>query len=107
MRFTSFSFTLRPTPEQEQVLLRHAGAARFPYNQGLALLNETYRAHKQAPAVHVPCSGFDLIHAFNAWKRSPLAGMNEDGTPGLRWRGEVRIGRIPEEGSVDLHVDAL
>ena len=101
MRFTSFSFALHPTPEEEQALCRHAGASRFAYNQGLALLNEAYRAHKQDPAVKVPYSGFDLINAFNAWKRSPAAGVSEGGAPGLPWRGEV-LAQVFEEALVDL-----
>src|SRR6478609_3119979 len=101
MRFTSFSFTLCPSPAEEQVLLRHAGAARFAYNQGLALLNDAYAAHKRDPAIRVPYSGFDLINAFNAWKRSPKAGVVEDGTAGLRWRHEV-LAQVFEEALVDL-----
>src|SRR3954463_9449315 len=101
MRFTSFCFTLRLSPADELALLRHAGAARFAYNQGLALLNEAYRAHKQDPAVQVPYSGFDLINGFNGWKRSPAAGVSEDGTPGLPWRGEV-LAQVFEEALVDL-----
>ncbi|MEU4483058.1 helix-turn-helix domain-containing protein, partial [Micromonospora sp. NPDC023966] len=34
-RFTTFRFCLNPTGEQEIVLGRHAGAARFGYNQCL------------------------------------------------------------------------
>ncbi|MEU4482995.1 helix-turn-helix domain-containing protein, partial [Micromonospora sp. NPDC023966] len=34
-RFTAFRFCLNPTGEQEIVLGRHAGAARFGYNQCL------------------------------------------------------------------------
>lgn len=101
MRFTSFSFTLRPTPSEEQALLRHAGAARFAYNQGVALLNAAYQAHKADAAIHVPYSGFDLINAFNAWKRSPEAGVDADGKPGLAWRDEV-LAQVFEEALVDL-----
>jgi IS605 OrfB family transposase len=103
MRFTSFSFTLCPSPAEEQVLLRHAGAARFAYNQGLALLNDAYAAHKRDPAIRVPYSGFDLIKAFNAWKRSPKAGVVEDGTAGLRWRHEV-LAQVFEEAKTHAHV---
>src|SRR6478735_6432918 len=51
MRFTSFSFTLRPSQVEEQALLRRAGAARFAYNQGLA--NEANQAHRQDPTVRL------------------------------------------------------
>src|SRR5689334_262352 len=101
MRFTSFSFTLQLTAAQEQAVLRHAGAARFAYNQGLALLHEAYRAHQQDPTVRVPYSGFDLINAFNSWKLSPAAGVHEDGKVGLAWRGEV-LAQVFEEALVDL-----
>jgi putative transposase len=101
MRFTAFTFALRLSPAEEQVVRRHAGAARFAYNQGLALLNEAYQAHKLDPAVKVPYSNFDLINTFNAWKRSPAAGQAADGTPGLSWRGEV-LAQVFEEALVDL-----
>ncbi|MCB9576531.1 MAG: helix-turn-helix domain-containing protein [Polyangiaceae bacterium] len=44
-RHTTFSFTLQPTCEQEELLRRHVGAARFGFNQCLrfvinALLGE-------------------------------------------------------------------
>ncbi|WP_373319616.1 helix-turn-helix domain-containing protein, partial [Rugosimonospora africana] len=32
-RHTGFRFTLDPSPEQVGMLWRHAGAARFAYNQ--------------------------------------------------------------------------
>jgi len=101
MRFTAFTFALRLSPAEEQAVRRHAGAARFSYNQGLALLNEAYQAHKQDLTVKVPYSGFDLINAFNAWKRSPAAGQAADGTPGLPWRNEV-LAQVFEEALVDL-----
>jgi transposase len=40
MRFASFSFTVRQTPAETQALWRHAGAARFAYNQGNHFLHE-------------------------------------------------------------------
>ena len=49
----------------------------------------------------MPWSGFDLINAFNAWKRSPEAGIDEEGQPGLVWRDEV-CQQVCEEAAVDL-----
>jgi putative transposase len=39
-RFTTFRFCLDPSAEQEVVLRRHAGAARFGYNQRLRLVKQ-------------------------------------------------------------------
>jgi putative transposase len=58
----------------------------------------------------VPWSGFDLINAFNTWKRSEHAGrifvVAPDGTvtkqvTGLIWRHEVSA-QVFEEAAVDL-----
>jgi putative transposase len=49
----------------------------------------------------VPWSGFDLINAFNAWKRSPEAGSDEAGQPGLVWRDDI-CQQVFEEAAVDL-----
>ena len=72
-RNTTFSFTLVPSREQEQALRRHVGAARFAFNQCLRLvvnaLESKQQADKSAEQTKVPWSGFDLINAFNAWKR--------------------------------------
>ncbi|MFU8876363.1 helix-turn-helix domain-containing protein, partial [Micromonospora sp. SL4-19] len=37
-RFTAFRFTVDPSPSQLVVLARHTGAARFAFNQCLALV---------------------------------------------------------------------
>ena len=58
----------------------------------------------------VPWSGFDLINAFNGWKRSAAAGrviaVDRVGeasvlATGLSWRGEV-LAQVFEEAAVDL-----
>lgn len=103
-RHTTFSFTLLPSREQEQALRRHVGAARFAFNQCLRLVLKALQAKQHpdnsaAPA-KVPWSSFDLINAFNAWKRSQEAGADETG-PGLVWRGEV-CQQVFEEAAVDL-----
>jgi putative transposase len=100
-RHTTFRFTLTPTAEQAAALRRHTGAARFGYNQCLRLVLDGLEAKKEAPETRVPWSGFDLINAFNQWKRSADAGVDEAGKAGLRWRGEV-CQQVFEEGAVNL-----
>jgi putative transposase len=68
-RFTAFRFTLNPSPEQETQLWRHAGAARFAYNRCLGIVKQHLDARRLDASVEVPGTGFDLINAFNAWKR--------------------------------------
>jgi putative transposase len=110
MRHTTFRFTLAPTLAQEALLARHAGASRFAYNQCLRLVADAHAAKRADPQVKVPWSGFDLINAFNAWKRSEAAGRifvaAPDGTitkqvTGLGWRHEVSA-QVFEEAAVDL-----
>jgi putative transposase len=101
MRFTSFSLLLQPTPEQLQALRRHGGAARFAYNVGLRLVQQALEARTTDRSAKVPWSGFDLINAFNRWKMSPAAGVNERGEAGLPWRKEV-CAQVFEEAVVDL-----
>jgi putative transposase len=74
MRHTTFRFTLDPTPEQVGQLARHAGASRFAYNQCLRFVTDALASRKSDPTVTVPWSSFDLINAFNTWKRSEAAG---------------------------------
>ncbi len=61
-------------------------------------------------ASQVPWTGFDLINAFNRWKRSEAAGRRflvaGDGATrvevtGLAWRDQV-VAQVFEEGAVDL-----
>jgi len=109
MRHTTFRFALDPTPAQAAMLARHAGASRFAYNQCLRLVTDALAARRVDPPVTVPWSGFDLINAFNAWKRSEAAGrvfvVAPDGTVtlqvnGLSWRHEVSA-QVFEEAAVD------
>jgi putative transposase len=110
MRHTAFRFALAPTLSQAALLARHAGASRFAYNQSLRLVTDALAARRADPQVRVPWSGFDLINAFNAWKRGEAAGrvfvVAPDGTitkqvTGLVWRGEV-CAQVFEEAAVDL-----
>jgi putative transposase len=110
MRHTTFRFALNPTPAQERTLARHAGASRFAYNECLRIVTDALHARKTDPTLGVPWSSFDLINAFNAWKRSEAAGrifvVAADGTTttlvtGLGWRQEVSA-QVFEEAAVDL-----
>ena len=128
-RHTSFRFCLDPSVEQERVLSRHVGAARFAFNQALRLHQSAYAAtrHRRTSGtgtgpsgehpeddgdsgVRVPWSGFDLINAFNAWKWSEAAGrrflVDAGGqakvqVTGLGWRDQV-LAQVFEEAAVDL-----
>ena len=110
MRHTTFRFALDPTPVQEQLLAQHAGASRFAYNQCLRFVTDALTAKRTDPWVQVPWSGYDLINAFNAWKKSEDAGrvfvVAADGTiskqvTGLAWRQTVSA-QVFEEAAVDL-----
>jgi putative transposase len=131
-RHTSFRFCLDPSVEQERVLSRHVGAARFAFNQALRLHKDAYTAALRwqsqalAPGIvpdgdhpgngdasgtgRVPWTGFDLINAWNAWKRSEAAGRRFLVDPtwtarvevtGLVWRDQV-LAQVFEEACVDL-----
>ena len=68
-RQTTFKFCLDPTVEQCEVLARHAGAARFAFNQCLRMVKTALTQRKTDPDTDVPWTGFDLINAFNMWKK--------------------------------------
>ena len=89
---------------------RHVGAARFAFNQCLALVKAGLDGRSRDGSVQVPWSRFDLINAFNGWKRSAAAGrvlvadpagVTEVVATGLAWRGEV-CQQVFEEAAVDL-----
>ena len=80
---------------------RHAGASRYAYNQSLRLVKGALEAKEAGAEVEVPWTSFDLIGAFNRWKRSADAGQDENGAVGLPWRGEV-LQHVFEEAAADL-----
>jgi putative transposase len=84
-RHTTFRFCLDPTAEQREMLARHAGASRFAYIQCLQMVKTALAERGIDPGVAVPWSGFDLISAFNAWKKTGDAGrvftVDADGHP--------------------------
>ena len=108
-RHTTFKFCLDPTVEQREVLARHAGAARFGFNQCLRMVKTALTARTTDPDTEVPWTGFDLINAFNAWKKTEAAGRlfsidttgdTEIVVTGLPWRAEV-CQQVFEEAAVD------
>jgi len=109
-RHTTFRFCLDPTAEQCEVLARHAGAARFAFNQCLRMVKTALSDRRTNLNVEVPWSGFDLISGFNAWKNTEAAGrvlaidsngVGEVVVTGLSWRREV-CQQVFEEAAVDL-----
>jgi putative transposase len=109
-RHTTFRFCLDPTVEQQKVLARYAGAARFGFNQSLRLVKTALTQRAIDRTIEVPWTGFDLINAFNAWKKTEDAGrvftVDTEGTidtlvTGLAWRREV-CQQVFEEAAVDL-----
>jgi putative transposase len=73
-RHTTFRCCLDPTAGQAERLVRHAGAARSAFNQSLRLVKDGLSAKKPGVTVWAPWSGFDLINAFNTWKKTERAG---------------------------------
>jgi putative transposase len=109
-RHTTFRFCLDPTVEQREELARHAGAARFAFNQCLRMVKTALGERRTDLSIEVPWTGFDLINGFNAWKKTEAAGrvltVDSDGvvevvSTGLGWRHEV-CQQVFEEAAVDL-----
>ncbi|MFD4458636.1 RNA-guided endonuclease TnpB family protein [Nocardia sp. NPDC058480] len=108
-RHTTFRYCLDPTVEQSVVLARHAGAARFAFNQSLHFVKTALTTRKSCPESPVPWTRFDLINAFNTWKKTEAAGrifavnaagVTEVRVTGLAWRTEV-CQQVFEEAAVD------
>ena len=108
-RHSTFKFCLNPTAEQQGILARHAGAARFAFNQCLHMVGSALAQHRTDPDVNVPWTGYDLINTFNIWKRSEAAGrlfaIDGEGVAsmvvtGLPWRREI-CQQVFEEAAVD------
>ena len=109
-RHTTFKFCLDPTVGQHEVLSRHAGASRFAFNQCLRIVKTGLTDRRADHDIDVPWTGFDLINAFNAWKKAEDAGrvftvdtdgVTESVVTGLAWRTEV-CQQVFEEAAADL-----
>ena len=99
-RATTFRFTLDVNREQHHLLLGHAGASRLAYNHHLGRVKanleqraaeRSYGIGEDALTPALSWSKVSFINHINVWKdgRDPTAPVNEDGTRGLAWRGEV------------------
>ena len=132
-RHTSFRFCLDLSVEQERVLYRHVGAARFAFNQALRLHKDARVAARRQPGPgtgsvvpgvdhpdgdsaggvpgvsRVPWTGFDLINAFNAWKTSEAAGrrflVGADGTTRMEVIGLAWRGEVLAQVFEEAAVD--
>ncbi|MEO9201858.1 MAG: RNA-guided endonuclease TnpB family protein [Mycobacterium sp.] len=108
-RHTTFKFCLDPSVEQYKVLARHAGAARFAFNQCLRIVKTALSDRRADSNTGVPWTGFDLINTFNAWKKTEdagrvftvdTAGVAKPVVTGLAWRTQV-CQQVFEEAAVD------
>jgi putative transposase len=79
----AYRFALDPTVEQEQFLAACAGASRFWFNQGLALVKGRLDRHNAGETVDVPWSYKSLCVAFRG------DAIKDELAP---WRGEVVTG---------------
>lgn len=82
---------------------------RFAFNQCLRIVKTRLSERRTDPGVKVPWTGFDLINAFNAWKKTEAAGrvftvdtagVAEWVVTGLAWRTQV-CQQVFEEAAVD------
>jgi transposase len=78
-----YRFALAPTAEQEVFLCSCAGASRFWFNQGLALVKDRMDRRRAGHDVRVPWSYKRLC--------SELAALKDDLCP---WRGDVVVGSM-------------
>jgi putative transposase len=79
----AYRFALDPSVEQEQLLVSFTGAARFWFNQGLALVKERLNARDRGEDVRVPWSYKALCSEFKG------DGIKDELAP---WRHEVVVG---------------
>lgn len=109
-RHTTFKFCLDPSAAQCRDLAQHAGAARFAFNQCLQMVKTGLTQRKLDPNAAVPWTGFDLVNAFNAWKKTEDAGrafvvdtkgLTDIVVAGLAWRSTV-CQQVFEEAAIDL-----
>ncbi len=75
-RHTTFRFCLNPSVEQSEVLARHAGAARFAFNQCLAMV-------KTQPAIRRTVAGGSVLTGVcrRSWSPRPSMAMRSALSP--------------------------
>jgi transposase len=90
-----YRIALRPTAEQEQFLAACAGASRFWFNQGLALVKDLLERRAGAEDVDVPWSYRALCIAFRGdakkdqlapWRKQVVTGSYQAGLDRARSR---------------------
>jgi putative transposase len=79
----AYRFALDPSVEQEAILVSFAGASRFWFNQGLALVKERLDARERGEAVSVPWSYKQLCSEFKG------DAVKDELAP---WRSDVPVG---------------
>jgi putative transposase len=87
----AYRFALRPTPEQERFLDGCAGASRFFYNWGLALVETRLRLRRAyGPSIAVPWSYKELCSEFAKvkdevapWRAAVVVGSQQAGLEAL------------------------
>lgn len=79
----AFRFALDPSVEQEALLASFAGASRFWFNQGLALVKERLDARERGEDVRVPWSYKQLCSEFKGHA------IKDELAP---WRSQVPVG---------------
>ena len=88
----AYRFALDPTPEQERFLSGCAGASRFWFNQGLALVKDRLEQRDVGENVDVPWSYKELCVAFRGdtlkdhlapWRRDVVTGSYQAGLEAL------------------------
>lgn len=99
-RFTTFRYRFDRRVHEDAMLHQHAGASRFAFNQGLHFVKEALEQRKSDESIKVPWSDFDLINAFNKWKHTSAAGLDDNQKPGLPWKDTV-CAQVFEEALVD------
>src|SRR6185437_14284117 len=99
-RFTTFRYKFDLRAHEAPMLHQHAGASRFAFNQGLHFVKEALEQKKSDESIKIPWSDFDLINAFNKWKHTSAAGVDDNQKPGLTWKGTV-CAQVFEEALVD------
>lgn len=74
----AYRFALSPTPSQERKLRSHAGAARFAYNFGLALVKDRVNRRAAGDEVQVPWTLPSLRREWNKAKREVAPWWSEN-----------------------------
>ena len=89
----AFRYALAPTPAQDAFLSSCAGASRFWFNQGLALVKERLDERDSGAVVRVPWSYNDLCSEIERTRRAELAPWQSDVVCGSYQAGFEALGK--------------